>query len=44
MKVLEELRLRRLKQLACDHEWLFEAEGYGLRVYKCTKCGKVRVE
>jgi len=44
MKVLEELTLKRLKQLACDHEWLLEVVGYGLLVYKCAKCGKMRVE
>jgi len=44
MKVLEELRLRRLKQLTCDHEWLLEVVEYELLVYKCAKCGKMRVE
>jgi len=44
MKVLEGLRLKRLRQLACDHEWLLETFSYGLLVYRCAKCGKVRVE
>jgi len=44
MKVLERLMLKRLKTLNCDHEWVFEAESYGLLVYRCVKCGKTRVE
>jgi len=44
MKVLEELMAKRLKQLACDHEWSLEVVGYGLLVYRCVKCGKTRVE
>jgi len=42
--VLEELMAKRQKQLACDHEWLLEIVEYELLVYKCAKCGKIRVE
>jgi len=48
MKVLEKLRQKRLRQLVCDHEWAAlktsVREYRSVVVYKCKKCGKMRVE